>query len=108
MTESPSDYAALLRGVRERENFKLEINQLQNKQVESDAQIARLEEQLRLYEQAVAERDAALEDLKNQIASKNKSLLGRVREQDETIARLQTALQNKHRELEEMRGGKKR
>ncbi|MEW5946446.1 MAG: hypothetical protein AB1742_09630 [bacterium] len=107
MAESPSDYAALLRGVRERENLKLEIHQLQNTLNEAQKRIAELESYTAHLEKNVEERDAALEELRSSVADKNKGLLARVRQQEETIARLQNALQAKHRELEgeRSRGG---
>ena len=107
MPESPSDYAALLRGVRERENLKLEIHQLQLRLTEAQNRVQELEEYKETLEKAIAERDNALEELRNQITDKSKGLLVRLRQQEETIARLQSALQAKHKELEEerIRGG---
>jgi predicted RNase H-like nuclease (RuvC/YqgF family) len=99
--DSPSDYAALLRRVRDAENLKLEINQLQIKIRNHESKLSQMEPYVQSLEQAVAERDAQIEELR--AASGTKNIMSALKARDETIARLQQALQNKHRELEEIK-----
>ena len=103
MSDAPSDYAALLRSVRDTENLKLEIHQLQNQLKTANSRIMSLEQQVASYEESIRERDEKLEELQGQVADKSKGLVSMLRQKDETIQRLQASLQNKHRELEEVK-----
>ena len=99
--DSPSDYAALLRRVRDVDNYKLEIQQMQLTLRNAENKIAQLEPYVQSLEQAVAERDQQLEELRG--ASGSRQLMATLKKRDETIARLQSALQAKHREVEELK-----
>ncbi len=103
MPDAPSDYAALFRNIRNTENLKLEIHQLRNQIKNAQTRIATLEQQVQNYEQLVQERDAKIEELSSQVGDKSKGLVSMLKQKDETIARLQASLQNKHRELEELK-----
>ncbi|HOX29508.1 MAG TPA: hypothetical protein PLQ76_10185 [bacterium] len=103
MADAPSDYAALLRSVRNTENLKLEIHQLKGQIKNAQLRIQTLEQQSANYEQAIQERDAKIEELTSQIGDKGKGLVPMLKQKDETIARLQATLQAKHRELEELK-----
>jgi predicted RNase H-like nuclease (RuvC/YqgF family) len=99
--DAPSDYAALLRKIRDTENLVLEITQLRMKISASEAKIAQMEPYVQSLEQAIAERDQQLDELRS--VSGARALMATVKKKDETIARLQQALQTKHREVEELR-----
>lgn len=103
MPDAPSDYAALLKNVRNTENLKLEIHQLRNQMKSAQARIMSLEQQVQQYEEAIQERDAKLEELSSKVGDKSKGLVSMLKQKDETIARLQASLQAKHRELEEVK-----
>jgi predicted RNase H-like nuclease (RuvC/YqgF family) len=103
MADAPSDYAALFRSIRNTENLKLEIHQLRTQMKAAQQQISTLENQVQTYEQAIQERDAKIEELGSQVGDKSKGLVSMLKQKDETIARLQASLQNKHRELEELK-----
>ena len=103
MADAPSDYAALFRSIRNTENLKLEIHQLRTQMKTAQQRITTLESQVQSYEQAIQERDAKLEELSSQVGDKSKGLVGVLKQKDETIARLQASLQNKHRELEDIK-----
>jgi predicted RNase H-like nuclease (RuvC/YqgF family) len=103
MSDAPSDYAALLRNVRNTENLKLEIHQLRNQIKTFQTRVMSLEQQVQQYEQAIQERDAKIEEFSSQVGDKSKGLLTMLKQKDETINRLQASLQSKHRELEEVK-----
>ena len=103
MADAPSDYAALFRSIRNTENLKLEIHQLRTQMKVAQQRIATLESQVAAYETAVQERDAKIEEFNSQVGDKSKGLVSMLKQKDETIARLQASLQNKHRELEELK-----
>ena len=100
--DSPSDYAALLRRIRD---LKLEIKQLQADLNKTRSKIEQLEPYAQSLEQAVAERDQQIEELRS--VSGSRQLMATLKKRDETIARLQQALQAKHKELEELKGGRR-
>ena len=104
---APIDYAALLRSVRDSESLKLEIHQLQNQLKTSSSKIMMLEQQVASMTQGITERDEKIEELQGQVGDKSKGLVSKLKQKDETIQRLQAALQGKHREIEELkaRGG---
>jgi predicted RNase H-like nuclease (RuvC/YqgF family) len=103
MADAPSDYAALFRNIRNTENLKLEIHQLRMQMKTAQQRITTLEAQVQAYEQAIQERDAKIEEFSSQVGDKSKGLVGILKQKDETILRLQASLQNKHRELEELK-----
>lgn len=101
LSDSPSDYAALLRKIRDVENLGLEINQLRIKLGNYESRLAQMEPYIQSLEQGIAERDKQLEELRSATGTRN--LMASLKKKDETIAKLQQALQTKHRELEELR-----
>ncbi|MFA6451068.1 MAG: hypothetical protein WCX65_16450 [bacterium] len=103
MPDAPSDYAALFRSIRNTENLKLEIHQLRAQMKVAQQRVLQLESQIAGFEAAVQERDAKLEELNSAVGDKSKGLVSMLKQKDETIARLQMSLQNKHRELEELK-----
>lgn len=103
--DSPSDYAALLRRIRDVDNLKLEIKQLQADLIKTRSKIEQLEPYAQSLEQAVAERDQQIEELRS--VSGSRQLMATLKKRDETIARLQQALQAKHKELEDLKGGRR-
>ena len=103
--DSPSDYAALLRRIRDVDNLKLEIKQLQADLNKTRSKIEQLEPYAQSLEQAVAELDQQIEELRS--VSGSRQLMATLKKRDETIARLQQALQAKHKELEELKGGRR-
>ena len=103
MADAPSDYAALFRSIRNTENLKLEIHQLRTQLKAAQQRVVTLESQIQGYEQAIQERDARIEEFTSGGSDKSKGLVGMLKQKDETITRLQASLQNKHRELEELK-----
>jgi predicted RNase H-like nuclease (RuvC/YqgF family) len=103
--DAPSDYAALLRRIRDVDNLKLEIKQMQQQMNVAKQKIAQLEPYVQSLEQAVAERDQQLDELR--ASSGSRQLMATLKKRDETIAKLQQALQNKHKELEDLRTGRR-
>jgi predicted RNase H-like nuclease (RuvC/YqgF family) len=103
MADSPSDYAALFRSIRNTENLKLEIHQLRTQLKAAQQRVITLESQMAGFEQAIQERDARIEEFNSTVGDKSKGLVSMLKQKDETITRLQASLQNKHRELEEIK-----
>ena len=104
--DASSDYAALLRRIRGVDNLKLEVNQLQIKLKNAENRIGQLEPYIQSLEQTIAERDQQLEEMRG--ASGSRGLMAALKKKDETIQRLQQALQNKHREIEDLKTGRRR
>ncbi len=102
-TGAPSDYSALLKSVRNTENLKLEIHQLRNQIKTAQTRVITLEQQVKTFEESIKERDTKIEELSSQVGDKGKGLVSMLKQKDETIARLQASLQNKHRELEDLK-----
>ena len=103
MAQSQSDYASLMREVRDTEGLKLEIRRLNIDLKEARDKLSAIEPEVIQLRQGVMERDAVIEDLRSSSGDRNRNIDDKMKQKDETIARLQAALQAKHRELEELR-----
>ena len=103
MPDATSDYASLMRDVRNTESMKNEIRRLTLELRDVQNRLAQTEQRSAALERTLAERDAALEEMRGATGDRGKYLDDKMKQKDETIARLQSALQAKHRELEDVK-----
>jgi predicted RNase H-like nuclease (RuvC/YqgF family) len=102
MATSSSDYAALMREVRNSEGMKLEIHRLKAELKDTKELLAQTDAEATALRAALQERDTIIEELRS-AGSARGGVEERIKQRDDTIARLQAALQAKHRELEDLK-----